>query len=271
VGKRRSAAGRQWSPTAIAAFAVLGLGVVLFVAVLVSRVFANGGGSASAGNLELPTPIPASATVPPSPAASPTAPTAVATATAPSGGIPVQCGDILAPLDKQHVLPADCVPPVVNLPAAISIGPQQLTAPTIAALQEMFAAAAKDGYPTFQVDSGYRSYDTQVQAYNGAVAQYGKDYADRTSALPGHSEHQLGTTADVCARGLCLEDFIGSPEATWLSQNSWKYGFIVSYPDGKEAITGYAAEPWHVRYVAKPVAQQVHDSGLTLHEFLLKR
>lgn len=255
---------------AIAALAVLGLGVAFFVAVVVSRLLDNGGGSASAGTLELPTQTPTTAAVASqSPGATATASTAVATA--PSGDIPVKCGDALAPLDKQHVLAADCVPPMVNLPAAISIGPQQLTATTIAALQQMFGAAAKDGYPTFQVDSGYRSYETQVQAYNGAVAQFGKDYADRTSALPGHSEHQLGTTADVCARGLCLEDFIGTPEASWLAQNSWKYGFIVSYPDGKEAITGYAAEPWHVRFVGKDVAEQVHDSGLTLHEFLLKR
>lgn len=251
---------------------MLGLGVALVVGIVLSRMLGNGGGSASAGLLEFPTPIPATATVvsaTPSPTA--TVPAVVATATAPSAGIPVQCGDILAPLDKQHVLGADCVPPVVNLTAAIAIGSQQLTATTITALQEMFAAAAKDRYPTFQVNSGYRSYATQVQAYNGAVAQFGKDYADRTSALPGHSEHQLGTTADVCARGLCLEDFTGSPEAAWLAQNSWKYGFIVSYPEGKEAITGYAAEPWHVRYVGKDVAKQVHDSGLTLHEFLLKR
>lgn len=273
VGKRRGTAGQRWSPAAVGAFGLLGLGVALFVAVLISRLFGGGGGSASAGNLALPTQGPSQATVVPSasPPATATAPTPAATATAGLDAIPVQCGDILAPLDKQHVLAANCVPALVNLPAAMSIGAQQLTAPTITAMQEMFAAAAKDGSPSFQVNSAYRSYDTQVQAYNGAVAQYGKDYADRTSALPGHSEHQLGTTADVCARGLCLEDFIGSPEATWLAQNSWKYGFIVSYPDGKEAITGYAAEPWHVRFVGKDVAKQVHDSGLTLHEFLLKR
>ncbi len=273
VGKRRSAAGRQqWSPTALGALALLGLGVAFLVAVAVSRLLGNGGSAGSAGTLDLPTQLPTTATVVASPTPRATVtPQATATASLATASIPVQCGDILAPLDKQHVLSASCVPAVVNLPDAISVGLQQLTAATIAALQEMVAAAAKDGYPTFKVDSGYRSYDTQVQAYNGAIAQFGKDYADRTSALPGHSEHQLGTTADVCARGLCLEDFTGTPEAAWLAQNSWKYGFIVSYPEGKEAITGYAAEAWHVRYVGKDIAKQVHDSGLTLHEFLLKR
>ncbi len=272
AGQRRGAVGRQqWSPTAIGALALLGLGVAFFVAVAVSRLMGSGGTSASAGTLEIPTQVPTAATVDASPTLRATVtPQTTATTSQGTASIPVQCGDILAPLDKQHVLGASCVPPVVSLPDTISVGPQQLTAPTIAALQEMFSAAAKDAYPTFRVNSGYRSYDTQVQAYNGAIAQFGKDYADRTSALPGHSEHQLGTTADVCARGLCLEDFIGTPEASWLAQNSWKYGFIVSYPEGKEAITGYAAEPWHVRYVGKDIAKQVRDSGLTLHEFLLK-
>jgi zinc D-Ala-D-Ala carboxypeptidase len=181
------------------------------------------------------------------------------------------CGDILAPLDKQHQLTADCEPPdLVLLPAAISAeGQQRLRSVAAAAIQEMFAAAKTSGF-VLQVNSGYRSYQEQVATYNYWVATDGRAYADRTSAKAGHSEHQMGTAADVGSSGHYLEDFSGTPEAKWVADNSWKYGFIVSYPDGKESVTGYAAEPWHVRFVGKDAATQVHASGLTLHEYLLK-
>jgi D-alanyl-D-alanine carboxypeptidase len=80
----------------------------------------------------------------------------------------------------------------------------------------------------------------------------------------------MGTTADIGWNGCELECTVGTPEAVWIAANAHKYGFIVSYPDGKEHITGYAYEPWHVRYVGTDVAAQVHASGLTLHEFLLR-
>jgi D-alanyl-D-alanine carboxypeptidase len=189
----------------------------------------------------------------------------------PDGTTVVACNDILAPLDKQHRLPADCAPPDLEaLPGAISAqGTQYMRTEALAALREMFDAARADGF-VLQVNSSYRSYQTQADTYNYWVQTYGKEQADRTSARPGHSEHQLGTTADVGARGQFLEDFIGTAEADWLAENSWKYGFIISYPEGKEDITGYAYEPWHVRYVGKEVAADVRASGLTLREFLLK-
>lgn len=182
------------------------------------------------------------------------------------GKIDVACGDILAPLDKVHRIGPDCAPGDLRTVP----GGTLMRAESAAALDEMFAAARQEkGYDLY-VNSGYRSYQEQVSTYNFWVQQGGQAAADRSSARPGHSEHQLGTTADVGARGLELESFSGTPEAAWLAENAHKYGFIVSYPDGKEHITGYKYEPWHVRYVGKSVAQQVKDSGLTLHEFLLR-
>lgn len=183
----------------------------------------------------------------------------------------VACGDILAPLDKQHRLAADCVPVGLEaLPASMSYGgTQYLTSTTIAALRVLFDAAAKAGY-VLTVNSGYRSYADQVYTYNYWVQTQGQAYADRTSARPGHSEHQLGTTADVGTDGHVLEDFSSTPAAAWLASNSWLYGFIVSYPPGTEAITGYASEPWHIRYLGTGVAASVHASGLTLHQYLLR-
>ncbi|MCZ2110475.1 MAG: M15 family metallopeptidase [Dehalococcoidia bacterium] len=183
----------------------------------------------------------------------------------------VACGDTQAPVDKQHRLPADCVPSgLVQLPAAISAqGAQYLKAETANAIADLFDAARKAGF-NLAVNSGYRSYQNQVDTYNYWVRTSGQAYADRTSAKPGHSEHQLGTTADVGYEGHFLEDFTGTPAAAWLRENSWKFGFIVSYPEGKEAITGYAPEAWHIRFVGKDVAAKVHSSGLTLHEYLLQ-
>ena len=201
-------------------------------------------------------------------------PTATATtAPEPDGSIVVACGDIRAPLDKQHRLAADCVPPDLEaLPGEmVAGGGQLLRAAAAAAYRELFAAAAADGY-TILASSSYRNYQAQVSAYQASVNRGGQAYADRVSARPGHSEHQLGTTTDVtsASAGYSLEGFEGTPEAAWLAANSWKYGFIISYPEGKEQITGYIFEPWHIRWLGKDEAKRVRDSGLTLHEWLLR-
>lgn len=198
-------------------------------------------------------------------------PTATPTLNA-DGTIVVTCLDLLAPVDKTHRLPEECAPPdLVELPAERSTnGAQYLRSETADALLRLFDAAEAEAGYFFVANSAYRSYQTQVVVYNNAVAAFGQAYADRTSARPGHSEHQMGTTTDVGARGLYLEDFVGSPEADWLADNAARFGFVISYPDGKEHITGYTYEPWHIRYVGVDVAQQVVASGLTLHEFLLQ-
>jgi D-alanyl-D-alanine carboxypeptidase len=197
------------------------------------------------------------------------APTAAPTAATTAAGddkIVLACGDILVPLDKDHRLTSDCAPSDLQTVP----GGMLMRADAAAALAEMFAAARQEKGYEFYVNSGYRSYQTQVETYNYWVRNSGQAQADRSSARPGHSEHQLGTTADVGFGSCQLECLSGTPQAAWIAENSYKYGFIVSYPDGKEHITGYMPEPWHIRYVGKDTARQVKDSGLTLHEFLLK-
>lgn len=187
-----------------------------------------------------------------------------------SGAIQVTCGDLLAPVDKQHRLASNCVPPgLEQIPAEFASGYQSIRGDALPSLLEMFQAAKAEGFALY-VNSSYRNFQEQEYTYNYWVSQNGKEYADRTSARPGHSEHQMGSTADVGWNGCELECTQGTPEAAWIAANSYKYGFIVSYPDGKEHITGYAYEPWHIRYVGRDVARQVHESGLTLHEFLLR-
>lgn len=132
------------------------------------------------------------------------------------------------------------------------------------ALCEMENAAATDGIVLFVV-SGFRDYDTQEAIYNRYVYQSGQAAADTFSARPGHSEHQTGLAFDLNS----LEESFGdTPEGKWLAENCCKYGFIIRYPKGKDDITGYMYEPWHVRYLGKDIAQKVYKSGLTLEEYL---
>lgn len=113
--------------------------------------------------------------------------------------------------------------------------------------------------------SGYRSYWDQKAIFQNYCYMYGYEEANTFSSQEGHSEHQTGLTMD-------LDDFEESygdtPEGIWLAENCYKYGFIIRYPKGKEHITGYTYEPWHVRYLGKSTAKLVYDSGLTLEEFL---
>lgn len=132
------------------------------------------------------------------------------------------------------------------------------------ALDEMQTAAAKEGIVLYVV-SGFRDYDTQEEIYNRYVSYDGKANADRYSARPGHSEHQTGLAFDLNE----LEESFGETrEGKWLAANAHKYGFIIRYPKGKEHITGYMYEPWHVRYLGKDIATKVYNSGLTLEEYL---
>ena len=132
------------------------------------------------------------------------------------------------------------------------------------AVNEMIAAARKEGHELW-VRSGFRSYSYQSELYNNYVARDGKAQADTYSARPGHSEHQTGLSFDLNSLST---SFANTPEGKWLAAHCYEYGFIIRYPKGKESITGYQYEPWHVRYLGKDTAKAVYDSGLTLEEYL---
>ena len=129
------------------------------------------------------------------------------------------------------------------------------------ALMEMNEAADHWYY----IVSAYRSYSSQEIIFKGWCDIYGFEEASTISSQAGHSEHQTGLTMDLDS----LEEWYGdTEEGIWLAENCWRYGFIIRYPKGKESITGYSYEPWHVRYLGKSTAKLVYDSGLTLEEFL---
>ena len=132
------------------------------------------------------------------------------------------------------------------------------------AFERLCGDAAYEGLEIFS-HSDYRSYDFQQKVYGSMVSGYSKEYADSVSARPGYSEHQTGYTIDCNS---CDNTFAETDEGKWLAENCWRYGFIIRYPLGKEAITGYDYESWHIRWVGKDAAKEMYDLGLTLEEYL---
>ncbi len=132
------------------------------------------------------------------------------------------------------------------------------------AFNQMKKAARKKGISLW-IASGYRSYGTQKSLYN-RYKRISGSYADTYSARPGHSEHQSGYCMDV---NLVKDRFAKTKEGRWLAKNCYKYGFIIRYPKGKTAKTGYKYEPWHIRYVGKPLAKKLYNGGkwITMEEY----
>ncbi|MDO4864602.1 MAG: D-alanyl-D-alanine carboxypeptidase family protein [Ruminococcus sp.] len=158
-----------------------------------------------------------------------------------------------------------------SYPLPQDYNPGGLTPETNAAFQELVDGAAKDGV-TIYLSSGFRSYDLQSQIYNNYVNAYGQSTADTFSARPGYSEHQSGMAIDV---NIIDDSFIGTPEAIWIEAHCNEYGFILRYPFGKQDVTGYKYEPWHIRYIGKENAEAFRkeadkrdDVNLTLEEYL---
>ncbi len=139
------------------------------------------------------------------------------------------------------------------------------------AFEQMATDAKVSGFDLVAF-STYRSFEYQDTLYNNYVSRDGQDNADRYSARPGYSEHQTGLAFDIGEKGeedLWLTEEFGETEAgKWLVENAHKYGFILRYPQGKEAITGYMYESWHFRYLGVDVATKVKESGVTLEEYL---
>lgn len=141
-----------------------------------------------------------------------------------------------------------------SLPATYGNG---LTEETQTAFNKLKSAALLDGLNIY-IASGFRSYERQVTLYNNYVKRDGKEAADTYSARPGHSEHQSGLTFDV---NEISDKFHNTPEANWLSENCYKYGFILRFPNGKENETGYKYESWHFRYVGVELAEKLYNNG----------
>ncbi|NPE22163.1 M15 family metallopeptidase [Fusibacter sp. A1] len=138
-------------------------------------------------------------------------------------------------------------------------------------LKRMFEDARKAGHILY-LSSGYRDYDFQESLFSQGVRKNGYAYTNRFIAVPGQSEHQTGLAVDITAKSVSLgltATFDGTKEYEWLMEHAYEYGFILRYPEGKEAITGYGYEPWHYRYVGSAtIARYIMEEEITLEEYL---
>lgn len=176
-------------------------------------------------------------------------------------------------VNKQNSIPSTYEPAGLrqpSVPLRASGSSEMLMRDDAATAMEAMVNAAKTQGISLMIASAYRSYGLQTDVYNSEVSAYGQAYADTESARPGHSEHQTGLAADLePASRNCEVDqcFANTPEGQWLAAHAHEYGFIIRYPEGKDAITGYKYEPWHVRYLGTDLSNEVYKSGQTLEEY----
>lgn len=144
-----------------------------------------------------------------------------------------------------------------------------LTAETKNAFSKMEAAFNREKEESNRwlwISSGYRSYWDQKSIYNNYVSRDGQANADTYSARPGHSEHQTGLAFDL---NTIDDSFSNTYEGKWVHDNCYRFGLILRYPKGKENITGYIHESWHLRYVGNELASKLYNGGdwITLEEY----
>ncbi|MFJ7752951.1 M15 family metallopeptidase [Peribacillus muralis] len=177
-------------------------------------------------------------------------------------------------VNKQYSLPEDYKPedliyPKVDFIFQDKIEKRMMRKEAANALERLFQAAEKDNMH-FAGVSAYRSHQTQITVFNNYVAKDGEEKAKTYSAMPGTSEHETGLAIDVTTHdGACAaQDCFGDTnEAAWLAEHAHEFGFIIRYPEGKENITGYKYEPWHIRYIGVDAATEIFKTKSTLEEY----
>ena len=194
-----------------------------------------------------------------------------------TGGVPMATDENwnLRLVNSQFPIELDYAPPQL----ADLVEGVQVDARIVDAAKQLLDAAVAAGFDPV-VTSGFRDADTQRQLFtnrmsalmsNQGFSAIGSFYETSTGvALPGFSEHQLGLAIDISEVGATLpaEGEALTGIYLWLLDNSWQFGFIQRYPEGKTEITGVKFEPWHFRYVGVEAATQIHQQGITLEEFL---
>ena len=179
--------------------------------------------------------------------------------------------DLLTLVDKQHYLAADFVPADIaalkpNDFYLLNRNDLSLRLPVEKALRKMALAAKEDGI-NLVVSSTYRSYDYQKNLYERNVRQLGKAVADRESAPPGASQHQLGVAVDF---GSITDEFAQTKQGRWLADHAGDYGGSLSFPDGYEDVTGYRWECWHFRYVGVAAVEFQRKWFSDVQQFMLE-
>lgn len=184
---------------------------------------------------------------------------------------------MLVLVNKQNTIsssyiPPDLVTPDVYLACSPGSDKSKLRKEAADALELMFADAEEQGIQLSMV-SGYRSYDRQAELFANRTSECGGDEGEaaKTVARPGTSEHQTGLAVDISSPNFdnqLEEEFGSTQEGIWLQENSYKYGFILRYPEECTDHTGIYYEPWHFRYVGVGPATEMYNQGVCLEEYL---
>jgi LAS superfamily LD-carboxypeptidase LdcB len=188
---------------------------------------------------------------------------------------PATTANNLILVNKTHSLSANYIPKSLVAPNVSSVNKSKtmMTPEAARALEALFAKARQDNVKLTAI-SGYRSYERQNSIFASNINKYGSAAAaNQFSARPGQSEHQTGLAMDVSSPSVnfaLTQSYGQTREGKWLKDNAPKYGFIVRYTKGKENITGYQFEPWHIRYVGKSTSLEIASRNITLEEFLRK-
>lgn len=169
-------------------------------------------------------------------------------------------------VNKYNKLPESYEPEnIINIPLAYSYSGNKTSQEALEYYKKMHEAAKQEGI-NLVISSAYRSYQEQQETYD-EYEQIKGDGIENYAARPGHSEHQTGLAFDILTLGVTTTKFDQTEEFNWLKENSYKYGFILRYPKGKEDITGYDYESWHYRYVGEQAAKIIHNEDLTFEEY----
>ena len=178
-------------------------------------------------------------------------------------------------VNRSHRLRRNQIPQLLVEPDILFTVPagdarRLLLAPAANAVEKLFSRGKEENIYLCGV-SGYRSYERQEELYRAKREKDPREEQEvRWVAPPGASEHQTGLALDVSCQemGYELEEGFGATkEGRWLARCAPLFGFILRYPKGKEAITGYGWEPWHIRYVSRSLALYLTLTGLTLEEY----
>lgn len=173
-------------------------------------------------------------------------------------------------VNKKYHLNRNDVPSLETFPEYYAVDSGYRAQPAaVDAFIDLVDTMEKETRMSLKVTSSYRPYSSQERLFNNYVANHGLEQAMKFAAKPGESEHQTGLAIDVVKRGAegSMFEFGNTKESVWLANNAHRFGFIIRYPQGKEAITGYQYEAWHIRYLGKDLATSVKNSGLTYDEY----
>ena len=167
-------------------------------------------------------------------------------------------------VNKENRLNSDFKPNTLVKVTRCSLGNFYLEEETATAYEYMCLNLIDEGL-NISINSAYRSYEEQEKLYDDYLKLYGKSYVNKYVAVPGYSEHQTGLALDL--ESLDCDIFKNSKEYRWIKNNAYKYGFILRYQEGKENITGYNAEEWHIRYVGRKAAEYIYKNNITFEEY----